>query len=119
MPIVLKNLPDGTIDLDELRYAIVPNNTHLPQPKVICLENSHNHCNGNTISLEYINKVRQLCDEKNLKLHLDGARSLNAAVALGVTPAELGKDFDTISLCFSKGLSCPFGTAIIGSSEDI
>lgn len=52
-------------------------------------------------------------------MHLDGARCLNAAVALGVEPHELVKDFNTVNLCFSKGLGCPIGSILIGSKEDI
>ena len=118
-PISIKNHEDGTIDLDEVRYNCLPQDPHLPVPRVIALESSHNLCNGRVLRMDYIREVKKICDENNFKLHLDGARCLNACTFLKIDPSELAKDFNTISLCFSKGLSCPFGTAVIGSHEEI
>lgn len=69
--------------------------------------------------MDFIKKTRAIADKHNLRMHLDGARCLNAAVALGIEPKELVKDFHTISFCLSKGMGCPIGSLIIGSHEDI
>lgn len=71
------------------------------------------------LSLDYISKVKKICDTNKLRLHLDGARALNAAVFLKVDPAKMVKDFNTVSFCFSKGMGCPVGSVVLGSEEDI
>lgn len=63
--------------------------------------------------------MKKLAKKHKLKMHLDGARSLNAAVALDISPAEMTKDFDTVTLCLSKGLGCPLGSLVIGNKKDI
>jgi threonine aldolase len=69
--------------------------------------------------MDYINKVRQLANKHNLRMHLDGARALNAAQFLKVQPAEMVKAFDTVNFCLSKGMGCPVGSMVIGSREDV
>ena len=69
--------------------------------------------------MDYIKKVKKLAKKHKMKMHLDGARALNAAVHLGITPAEMVKDFDTVSICLSKGLGCPVGSVVVGSEKDI
>ena len=83
------------------------------------LESSHNVCNGRVLKMPYIWKAKEIANKNNLRMHLDGARCLNASVALKVKPDELVKDFNTISLCLSKGLGNPIGSMLIGSHEDI
>jgi threonine aldolase len=67
----------------------------------------------------YVKKVKSICKKHKLRLHLDGARFLNAATFLKEDPAKMGADFDTISFCFSKGMGCPVGSVIVGTEQDI
>jgi len=69
--------------------------------------------------MDYIEQAKALADHHNMKMHLDGARCLNAAAFLGISPAEMSKDFDTVAICLSKGLGCPVGSLLLGSNEDI
>ena len=73
-----------------------------PSTALICIENTHNMCYGSVLPLSFISSVKQIADENNLKLHMDGARCLNAAIQLGVTPATIVKDVDSVSVCLSK-----------------
>ena len=68
---------------------------------------------------KYINDVAKICKDHKLRLHLDGARSLNAATALNIDPAVMVKPFNTVNFCLSKGMGCPIGSLVIGSKEDI
>ena len=74
-------LPDGTFDLGVLEATIPPVNEHLPQPRVICLENSQGGSNGAAIPLSYVKKVKKIARKKKLRMHLDGARLLNALIS--------------------------------------
>ncbi|KAK7507191.1 hypothetical protein BaRGS_00001126 [Batillaria attramentaria] len=119
-PRSVTNKPDGTLDLAELSRKIRNRyDPHYPWTRVICLENTHNKCGGAVISPDYINQVRQIADANDLVMHLDGARLMNAATALGVPPSHITSQFDSISMCFSKGLSCPVGSILAGSQEFI
>jgi len=115
-PHTLINQPDGTIDLDDIRHAIRPDDVHFPHTKLIALENTHNKCNGTPVSVEYIKLVSDIAQENDLKLHIDGARIFNASVALGKSVQQLNKYADSVSFCMSKGLSAPVGSVIIGDS---
>jgi threonine aldolase len=90
---------------------------HSPRTRLVWVENTHNSSGGRIWPLEEIDELRELCDELGLRYHLDGARLLNAAIASGVPAAEIGKRFDTVTLCFSKGLGCPLGALLAGSTE--
>eukprot|EP00347_Sterkiella_histriomuscorum_P022198 403331332 len=118
-PIIVPNEIDGTMNLQTLERSIPPVSIHLSQPRVIALENSHNLCNGSVLKPEYVKDVRQIANRHKLRMHLDGARSLNAAVYLNMDPAKMVEDFDTVNFCLSKGMSCPVGSLIIGRKEDI
>jgi threonine aldolase len=110
--------PDGTLDLKDIEGAIRdPANEHYPRSRLICLENTHNRCSGAVLTPEYMAQVRALADRHGLAIHLDGARLFNAAVALGVEPAVVGRDADSVSFCLSKGLSAPVGSLVCGSAE--
>ena len=76
-PHVLRNNPDGTIDLDAIEGAIRAPNQHFPTSRLICLENTHNRCNGAPLTASYLEEVRQIADRYGLKVHLDGARIFN------------------------------------------
>jgi len=119
-PRTVPNQPDGTMNLDEIEAAIRnPNNLHYPISRLICLENTHNFCSGAVLSPEYMGQIRALADRHGLSVHLDGARIMNAAVALGAPPAELTQDVDSVSFCLSKGLAAPVGSLVCGTSQFI
>jgi threonine aldolase len=90
---------------------------HTPRTSVVALENTHNTEGGTVWPLDELRAVVAVSRELGLKLHLDGARLLNASVASGVPAHELSSPFDTVSLCLSKGLGCPLGALIAGSAE--
>ena len=105
---------DGTLDLEEVAAAIKPDDFHYARTRLLSLENT---ISGKALPLEYMRAARALCDRHGLALHLDGARVCNAAVALGVEPAEIASLFDSVSICLSKGLGAPAGTLLVGSRE--
>ena len=104
---------------EEVEAAIRPDDLHSPRTGLICLENTHNRAGGTVITPAQIRAIRDVADRHGLPLHLDGARVFNAAVALGVDVKELVKDFDSVTFCLSKGLSCPAGAILAGSREYI
>lgn len=118
-PHTVPNQPDGTMRLQDIEGAIRGSNVHFPRTRLICLENTHNLCNGAPLSSEYTESVANLAKRHGLLLHLDGARVFNAAVALGVDVRQLTKSVDSLSFCFSKGLSAPVGSVVCGSREFI
>jgi threonine aldolase len=89
---------------------------HTPRTSVVALENTHNNAGGTVWPLDELHAVVATARELGLRLHLDGARLMNAAVASGVPARELGGPFDTVTLCLSKGLGCPLGALIAGSA---
>jgi threonine aldolase len=99
--------------------AIRPDNSHFPRTRLICLENTHNRCYGSFLTLDYVRQVRALADKYGLKIHLDGARVFNAAVAQDLDVRELTRDADSVSFCLSKGLSAPVGSLVCGSADFI
>ena len=115
-PMVLRNQPDGTLDLAEVEANIRGDNEHFPVTKLVCIENTHNFCGGRALPLEYMDAIGELAHEYGLKLHVDGARLWNAAVALNVSPARLLQHADTVSVCLSKGLAGPVGSLVAGDS---
>lgn len=116
-PSMVKTNPDGTFDLEELESKIRPNDIHMPTTRLICLENTHNASGGRALPLDFFEKVRAIADKHKLKVHLDGARLMNACVAMDVTPDVITQYVDSISVCFSKGLGCPVGSALVGSND--
>lgn len=115
----IPNHPDGTLDLDQIEAAIRADDPHFPPSRLICLENTHNRCGGACLTPEYMRRVRALADRHNLRVHLDGARVFNAAVALDVDVGELTQDADSVSFCLSKGLSAPVGSLVCGPADFI
>ncbi len=106
---------EGVVDL------IHPfNPSHLTAPtRLLCLENTHNWGGGSVWPLDSVRAVASVAREHGMRLHLDGARLWNAAVAAGVSEAEYAAPFDTVGVCFSKGLGAPVGSALVGSREAI
>lgn len=94
-----------------------PDFYHSPLTTLVCLENTTNKGGGACYDFEEIKRIRKVCDEHNLGLHLDGARLFNALVAKKEDPKDYGKIFDTISVCLSKGLGTPMGTVLIGNRK--
>ncbi|MEQ9231061.1 MAG: GntG family PLP-dependent aldolase [Cyclobacteriaceae bacterium] len=109
----------GRITAEQVAEAINPDDIHFPNSKLVVLENTMNKGGGAIYDLEEIKKIRKVCDEHRLKLHLDGARLFNALAETGESPKEYGTLFDTISVCFSKGLGAPVGSVLLGSNETI
>lgn len=118
-PHTVVNQPDGTMRLEDIEAAIRDENIHFPRTRLICLENTHNYCEGSPLTAKYTKEVAALAHKHNLKVHLDGARIFNAAVALGADVRELAGPVDSVSFCLSKGLSAPIGSVICGSGEFI
>lgn len=117
------NLVDGDrglIRADLVEKAINdPEFYHAPLTSLVSIENTTNKGGGACYEMLELQKMKQLCDEKKLKYHLDGARLWNAIVAKKQHPREFGKLFDTISVCFSKGLGAPVGSILLGSKDDM
>jgi threonine aldolase len=86
---------------------------------LVCVETTHNSAGGAVIPLDYMARLRALTNEKNVPVHIDGARIFNAAVALGVPAAQIARHGDSIGFCVSKGLSAPFGSVLCGSAAFI
>ncbi|MCF8052140.1 MAG: low-specificity L-threonine aldolase [Desulfobacterales bacterium] len=114
-PRTVPNRPDGTVDLDAVAAAVRADDVHFPRSRLLVLENTHNRCNGSPLDAGYMTEAGDLAHGLGLKLHVDGARIFNAAVALGTTPAELVAPADSASFCLSKGLSAPVGSMVCGS----
>ena len=107
----------GVFGTEDLEAAIRPKNDHYPRTKLVCLENSANRGGGKVWPLEKLAEVKKTAHENGLKIHLDGARIWNAAVAMDIPENKIAKHFDSVSVCFSKGLGAPVGSALAGSSD--
>ncbi|XP_066938923.1 uncharacterized protein [Macrobrachium rosenbergii] len=116
---LLKNLPDGTFDLDELKDSIRVDNIHLPSTRLVCIENTHNQLGGKVLPIPWLDELGNCCRELGLPIHVDAARLMNAAVALDVPPARLVRDCTSACLCLSKGLGAPVGSVIAGPRDFI
>ncbi|MFT4943663.1 MAG: threonine aldolase [Candidatus Paceibacteria bacterium] len=107
----------GMISANQVLESINPPDFyHSPLTSLVCLENTTNKGGGACYDIEEILKIKQVCQENNLGLHLDGARLMNAIVAKKEDPKAYGNMFDTISVCLSKGLGAPMGTVLLGSN---
>jgi threonine aldolase len=115
----LANLEDGTMDTGVVEAAIRPSALHTPRTALLCLENTHNRCGGEAIPAEKIDGLAAVAHEHRMTVHLDGARIFNAAAALGVPAARIARDADSVSFCLSKGLGCPVGSLVCGSTDFI
>lgn len=109
----------GLITLDHLRDKIQPDNEHYCRTRLVCLENTHNRAGGRVHPIESLRAISSWARENGLAMHLDGARLMNAVVASGVSPHDWASEFDTVSICFSKGLGAPIGSAVAGSIEQM
>jgi threonine aldolase len=118
-PRAVPNQADGTLRLDDVERSIRPKDSHYPETRVICLENTHNRMGGAVLTPEYTRQMATLAGRHGLKLHVDGARIFNAAAALNVDVKELTRGADSVTFCLSKGLSAPVGSVLCGSREFI
>jgi threonine aldolase len=109
----------GVMAAEDVEAAIRPRNVHHPVSRLICLENTHNRAGGTIVPIERIREIRDVANRTGLKMHLDGARLWNAHVATGIPLAEYAGYFDSVSVCFSKGLGAPVGSLIAGDREFI
>ena len=109
----------GILEAADVRKAVRQDIYYLPRTSLICLENTHNKAGGTIYPLERIRQIRAVSDSLNIPMHLDGARLWNASVASGIAPRDYANEFDSVSVCFSKGLGAPIGSAIAGSKKMI
>ena len=109
----------GQFTAAQLEAALPPRDDHFAPPSLVCIENTHNRGGGSVWPLEQIESVTAAARGHGLSLHLDGARLWNASVASGVSEAEYASHFDTVSVCFSKGLGAPVGSILAGTADVI
>ncbi len=119
MPHTIPNQPDGTLKLEDIEGAIRGDDSHFPRTRLLCLENTHNMCNGSPLSVEYMAQAGQFAHERDLRVHLDGARVFNAAAALEVDVKDLVTEVDSVMFCLSKGLCAPVGSMVCGDADFI
>ena len=103
---------------EDIEAAVRPAGMY-PRTSLVCIENTHNNCGGSVITVEQTKAVADLAHRRGLRVHLDGARIFNAAVALGVDARDLCAPVDTVQFCFSKGLAAPVGSILCGNAETI
>ncbi len=108
---------DGVLHVDQLHGLIRPANDHMVRTRLVTLENTHNRGAGRIQPYENVVAICQWAEYRGLRRHLDGARLFNAAVATGIPAADWAQHFDTVSVCFSKGLGAPVGSALAGTGE--
>ncbi len=118
-PRTVPNQPDGKLALNDIEHAIRADNDHFPRTRLIMLENTHNNCNGSPLDGVYMKSVGEIVRNHGLKIHVDGARIFNAAVALGVKAHELVSEADSVSFCLSKALAAPVGSVVCGTKNFI
>ncbi len=109
----------GKMTAEQVESAIKPIADWLPLSRLVVLENTANKGGGSYYTLEEIRPIRELCQKKGLALHLDGARIFNALVETGEHPLDVGAQFDSISVCLSKGLGAPVGSLLLGDTDFI
>lgn len=109
----------GIMSVEKVKDLILPNFDWYPNSKMVCVENTVNKGGGAIYPLENLQALSEFCKTNNLIFHLDGARIFNALVAMNQSPAILHRLFDSISICFSKGLGAPVGSILVGSKDFI
>ena len=109
----------GVLQVDQLKNLIRPENEHMVRTQLVCLENTHNRWGGRIQPQQTVEAICDWAKQNGLKRHLDGARLWNASVATGLSPQELVEPFDSVSVCFSKGLGAPVGSALAGDHQFI
>ena len=115
-PQPIAHAEDGSLPLEAIEAAIKPDDPHFARTRLLCLENT---IGGRVLGLDYLGEATALARRYGLACHLDGARLFNAAVALGVEARAIAAPFDTVSVCFSKGLGAPMGSALVGPRDAV
>ena len=115
-PQPLEHEADGSLSLASIEAAVKPDDDHFAKSRLLCLENT---IGGKALPVSYLEAATALARKRDLVTHLDGARLFNAAVKLGVPAAAIAAPFDSVSVCFSKGLGAPVGSALVGSRRFI
>jgi len=115
-PQPIEHQGDGTLALSDIAAAIKPDDSHFARTRLLCLENT---LGGRALTMDYMASATGLARQRGLVTHLDGARLFNAAIKLGVSAHDIAEHFDSVSVCFSKGLGAPVGSALVGSREFI
>lgn len=110
---------NSVLHVDQLKGLIRPENDHLVRTRLVCLENTHNRGGGKVQPYASVQAICEWAHASGLKTHLDGARLFNAVAATGVSAKDWSQHFDTVSVCFSKGLGAPVGSALAGSAADM
>jgi threonine aldolase len=113
------NQPDGTLAPADIQATIRDEDEHHPRTRLVCLENTQNICGGVSLTPVYTQQVADFAHARGLKLHLDGARVFNAAVAQGIPASTLAGPADSVMFCLSKGLGCPVGSMLCGPGDFI
>ncbi|MEO1636343.1 MAG: low-specificity L-threonine aldolase [Cyanobacteria bacterium J06631_9] len=109
----------GVFSAAAVEQTLRPQDPHFPKTRLVCVENTHNRSGGRIFPLKTIREIARVCQQKSLKLHMDGARFWNACIATGISEADYARPFDTLSVCFSKGLGAPVGSALVGTAEQM
>jgi threonine aldolase len=109
----------GIFSADQVRQLLRPRDVHFTPTKLIWIEQTHNRGGGSIWPLETIAELSQLAQQQGLRLHMDGARLWNASAATGISEQRYAQHCDSVSVCFSKGLGAPVGSAVVGSREFI
>jgi len=109
----------GVISPKDIESSLRPPNIHFPPTSLVCIENTHNRAGGTIWTPSQTKAVFDLAHERTLKVHMDGARIFNAAVAQGIEPTQLTRFVDSMMFCLSKGLSAPIGSVAVGNREFI
>jgi len=118
-PRIIPNNDDGTLAPDAIEKSVRHSDIHYPPTCLVCLENTHNFCQGAPLTPEYMQEVADIAKKHALKIHLDGARIFNAAAALNMEVSQLTRHVDSVMFCLSKGLSAPVGSLVCGTEPFI
>ena len=111
--------PNAAFEPQQIEDALRPRSISFPDPKLICVENTHNRYGGKIIAPNQLEAISDVAKKHSLKLYMDGARIFNASVALNIDVKEFTKHVDNLMFCLSKGLSCPVGSIIVGNKDFI
>ena len=115
----LPNAEDGTLSINSVHEATRPLSSRFPNTALVCLENTHNRCSGAVLPQDYVESISKISHDNGSVVHLDGARIFNAAIAQNLHPKDLVSTVDSAMFCFSKGLSCPIGSILLGTNDFI
>ncbi|MHA1205156.1 MAG: threonine aldolase family protein [Candidatus Heimdallarchaeaceae archaeon] len=119
LPYLIKG-DNGLMDPKDIEAILSrPYNVHYADPKLVCIENTHNRGGGRVIPKSNMDEIAKIAHDYGVPVHIDGARLFNASVALDISPAKLVENADSIQICLSKGLACPIGSIIVGTEEFI